>query len=148
MLLTHKDYYRILPVAKREIGMEEDAYRALLARLGAKEKAGKISASTLALKDLRAVYEEFLRLGFKPKHTNKAEDSNPESITPKQRHMIQRICQQLDLNDEQLSAFIKRTAKVDSVQFLNRSLASRVISGLERWETQRDKKPKGKGRAD
>lgn len=43
------------------------------------------------------------------------------------------------LDDTRLTGFVRRTAGVDAVRFLSRTQASAVISGLRRWERQRQK---------
>lgn len=42
------------------------------------------------------------------------------------------------LEDERLRSFVKRTAKVSSTRFLSRVQASKVITGLENWVTEKD----------
>ncbi len=62
-------YYQLLAVGKRELCMSDDAYRQLLARHGATDVEGRISATTLPLPTLSHVVDEMVRLGFRPKRT-------------------------------------------------------------------------------
>lgn len=57
--------YKLLQVGKRELGMEEDAYRALLARFGASDVDGRPSASTLGVPALEQVLEAMKTAGFR-----------------------------------------------------------------------------------
>lgn len=62
-------YYKILQVAKRELGMSEDAYRDVLADCGATEKNGKVSASTMTVPQLEQALSHLQSCGFKIKRT-------------------------------------------------------------------------------
>lgn len=62
----HRRLYTLLAVGKRDLAMSEDAYRALLARHGASERQGRISASTMTLASLEAALAELRSKGFKP----------------------------------------------------------------------------------
>lgn len=64
---TRKNYYAMFRVAKQQTGMDDDSYRALLARCGAQEKGGKVSATTMTMRQLEHALQEFKRCGFKPK---------------------------------------------------------------------------------
>lgn len=59
-------YYKLLQVGKRTLQMDDDAYRALLARHGAKTVDGHVSATTLHFGALVAAVEEMKRKGFRP----------------------------------------------------------------------------------
>lgn len=63
-------YYKLLAIGQRELCMDDDAYRQLLARHGATEVKGRISATTLPLPALSAVIDEMVRLGFKPRRNS------------------------------------------------------------------------------
>lgn len=58
-------------IGKKEIGMEDDSYRALLAR----HANGKISAADLSVDELKLVLDEMRLKGFKP-HPGKATTKN------------------------------------------------------------------------
>lgn len=63
-MLSRKKYYKLFQVAKQQLELDEDQYRALLYRCGATNKGGKISATTLSPNGLETVLQEFKRLGF------------------------------------------------------------------------------------
>jgi len=70
---THKRFYQLLAIANQELsrtlaGWSEDSYRTVLKQYGAKEKAGRISATTMTLAQLDEALKHFKRLGFVPKN--------------------------------------------------------------------------------
>lgn len=77
---------KIIHVARRELGMDDDTYRAMLA--GMPELAGVISTAQLAVPKLKLVLESLKQRGFRvrPKAKSKGKPHNfdtsmPESIT-------------------------------------------------------------------
>jgi phage gp16-like protein len=60
-------------IAKQQLGLDDDTYRALLARI-----AGVRSAKELTKRQVGAVLAEFERLGFQPKPANKAGRKAPK----------------------------------------------------------------------
>lgn len=58
--------YRLLVVGKRELHMEEDSYRALLARHGAGLIGDKHSATTMTIDGLKDALDEMRAKGFAP----------------------------------------------------------------------------------
>lgn len=64
----------------------------------------------------------------------------PDRPTPRQWAFIVDLAKargwDKGLDDPYLNAFIRRTVFVDSFRFLNRAQASRVITGLRRWQSQ------------
>lgn len=64
---TRQGLYQLLAVGKRELGWDEDLYRLWLEQQGAKAKDGRISATTLSMKQLFAALEDMRRKGFTPK---------------------------------------------------------------------------------
>lgn len=51
------------------------------------------------------------------------------------------------LSDSRLHAFVERTAKISNARFLNRTQASKVITGLEAWVRQNAEQQDGGGDA-
>lgn len=60
-------YYKLLAIGKKQVGIADDDYRALLARHGAREVDGEYSATTMDLAQLDNAVADLKRLGFKPK---------------------------------------------------------------------------------
>ncbi len=114
-------------VAKKQLAMEDDSYRALLVRM-----TGKRSSAECSDAQLDAILGEFKRLGFtgeKPK--------TPRSDKAYVR-MIYGIWKDLKpfLNDHSvraLQSFVKRQTDVDAPEFLSPEEANDVIEGLKAW---------------
>ena len=65
--VKRKRLYTLLAVAKKQLGLSEDEYRAILEGQGAKvDENGKVSASTLSLCELDETLKYLKRMGFKP----------------------------------------------------------------------------------
>jgi len=77
-----KRLYTLLRVGNSDLqqnlyGWDDEQYRELLQRCGAKEKNGKVSATTMTHAELNNAYTELKRLGFKPKQKNGADWRKP-----------------------------------------------------------------------
>jgi phage gp16-like protein len=60
--------YRLLAVARREVGMSEDDYRQMLTSYGARADAdGYVSATTMSLTDLERALAHMKHVGFRPR---------------------------------------------------------------------------------
>lgn len=59
--------YRLLEVGRRQLQMDEDTFRQLLARHGAKERNGHPSRHTMSVPELDAAVREMRHKGFKPR---------------------------------------------------------------------------------
>lgn len=60
-------YYKLLEVGKRQLQMDDEDFRTLLQRHGAKLVDGKPSRTTMAIGDLVAAVEEMKSKGFTPR---------------------------------------------------------------------------------
>ena len=74
-------------------GWDENCYRDLLARNGATEKDGKISASTMDLQQLELALREMKDLGFKPRRKG---SSNNDWRAPRIRKLNAMWCAMAD----------------------------------------------------
>ena len=130
-------YYKILQVAKRDLGMDEDAYRDILAEFGAKESGGKISASTLSIPQLVQVVEHFKSLGFKIKKPVTA--LSPARIRLQQINKCAAIWHQLYEADQMrvpyseasLSKFAYRLTKKNHIKWATPRELAEVIEALK-----------------
>jgi hypothetical protein len=131
-ITNKKEKLAIIHVAKKDVGITDEDYRALLS--GA---AGVTSAAELEYEcQFNAVMKAFENLGFK--NLKKRGASRPQWTdtwggTPDQRAKIEvmwRTCAR-NPTDKALCAFIKRIAHVDHPRFLNAALARKVIIALE-----------------
>lgn len=123
-------------LAKKQLALAEDSYRAILERITGLDSAGK-----MRLDQLDAVLREFARLGWRAKPAAK------RSAQPQIRmiHAVWAdICKLQGRGDEEaLRSFVRRQTKtedhpegVDSPNFLTAPLANRVLEGLKAWRAR------------
>jgi hypothetical protein len=133
-LANRKAKLSLIHIAKKSVGIDDEAYRSLL--FGA---AGISSAAELEYeRQFNAVMKAFENLGFKSsgreaKTRNRPQWTDEWGGTPSQRAKIEvmwRTCAR-NKSDRALRAFIKRIARVDHPRFLNVYLARKVIIALE-----------------
>jgi len=122
-------------IAKKELGMDDDAYRAMLMDVAHVE-----SASKLDFHGQHAVLHRMKELGWKPKSTkNKGRKSGKKKtqadkiracwITMHQQGIVH------DAGETALSRYIKRMThgKKQRPEFLDIQEASMIIESLKRW---------------
>ena len=123
-------------LAKKQLALAEESYRAILERITGLDSAGKMRVD-----QLDAVLREFARLGWRAKPATK------RSAQPQIRmiHAVWAdICKLQGRGDEAaLRAFVRRQTKtadhpdgVDSPNFLTAPLANRVLEGLKAWRAR------------
>lgn len=125
----------LIHTAKRELGMEDEDYRALLLRAG-----GVSSSRDLTLEGFDAVMAEFNRLGFtttKSKRKPKgAGGTAPNRPTPAQWRLMEDRARKVGyegLEDPRFIAWVKPRGKVENPRFLDMDGARRVIAALGNW---------------
>ncbi len=130
------DWIRIIHVARKKTGIDEDAYRGILAGAGAGSSKDIATADQFNL-----VMDAFKLLGFQYSHhandssENKqraTESRNPDYITFRQEYYIrglQRLAMRAK-DEKSLRAIIHRIGKVDDIAFLKKNKASAVILAL------------------
>jgi len=115
-----------LHIARKELALAEESYRAILLRV-----AGKSSASECTDEQLDAVLAEFKRLGWKPK------TKRPRSGVPHVRKIYALWAEMRPLltdgGDAALRSFVKRQTGMDSPEWLDAPQANKVIEGLKAW---------------
>jgi len=119
---------RLIHTGKKALGLDDDAYRAMLLRL-----TGQSSSKELDLEALEAVVEEMRRKGFKAEPR--------KSLAMPQQRKIAAMWAELyregavkDGSPRALDRFVKRVAGVDSVRFLVPGDANKVIEALKAWQ--------------
>jgi phage gp16-like protein len=121
-------------IAKKELGLDEATYRAVLVRVTGRESAGACGEA-----QLDAVLEEFKRLGWKPPEKRRPKSENP------QVRMIwalwAELCPSLrDGSAAALRSFCRRMTRVDDPEWLDGKQANLVIEALKAW-IERVQKP-------
>ena len=118
-------------VAKKQLGLDEDTYRAVLVRI-----TGKRSAGDMSERERMAVVEELRKRGFKPASKGKQQRLAGPFATKLQALWIAGwnlgIVQ--DASDTALLSFVKRQTGIDHTRFLRfADDAALAIEGLKSW---------------
>jgi len=130
---SHKSRMAIIHLAKKRLGLDEDAYRAILSG------AGVASARDIATDaQFDAVMGAFLRLGFVPSRhggLNKYHSSIPGApgmISRRQEYYIKGLWSLASRakDEKSLRRMVRRIGKVDDISFLSRRAASALILAL------------------
>lgn len=117
-------------IAKNDLGLDEDTYRAALWTIGRVK-----SAADLDFAGRRKLIEHFKSRGWKSRRSKKPRaGADPLAgkilalwLELRDRSMIQ------DASDAALKSFIKRQTGVEAVQWLNNRQAHLVIEALKGW---------------
>lgn len=122
-------------LAKKEMGLVDDDYRAILIRI-----AGRTSSKDCTIADLRAIVEELKRLGFQPRPARgrsggRASPKPADHPTARKARALWISLHQLGAIDnpseQALEAFARRQLGVERLQWANQSLAYKLIEALK-----------------
>jgi hypothetical protein len=128
---NQKSRLAVIHLAKKQLALDEEAYRAILSRAG-------VSSSKDIETDLQfnTVMEAFRKLGFKPYSRAGWRRNNvsgsPGMISRRQEYYVKGLWALASrARDEQsLRRMIRRIGKVDDISFLTRRSASALILAL------------------
>jgi hypothetical protein len=135
---AQRKWTQVLHVAKRECGLDDTAYRALLSGACGVESAGDITT----WKQYNAALAAFKNLGFRVKSKTSRETGlketdtetkrNPEWITAKQEYYIRGLWDLASRKKDaaSLRTMIRRIGGVEDIRFLKRVDAQKVILAL------------------
>ncbi|MCZ4273324.1 gp16 family protein [Maritalea porphyrae] len=119
-------------IAKKELRLDDDAYRDVLERI-----TGKRSAKGLSEKNLKLVVTEFKRLGWKPKVGNFQKSNKPYV---RMIHSLWRSCYNKGViqngSRQALRAFVKNRNGIADPDFLTFEQASPLIEALKEMEAR------------
>lgn len=127
-------------IARKELGLDDDTYRAVLERLTGQRSAKGLSDAKLAI-----VLDEFKAKGWKPKVVaGAAPASAPKSGRRPADHPVARKARAMwislhqlgvvqDPSESALEAFAKRQLKVDALQWADQRQGFRLIEALKAW---------------
>lgn len=126
----------LIHVARRELSMADEDYRALLLRVAGVEHANDLTPS-----GFEAVMEEFKRLGFRHRPSQRrpkgaGRGSAPNRPTPAQWRLMEDRARQVGfggLDDPRFVAWAKPRGKAEHPRFLDMTSAQRVIAALGNW---------------
>jgi len=133
-LTNRKVKLSLIHIAKDDVGLTDDAYRALLGGAAGVNSAAKIEFEY----QFNDIMKAFEKLGFKSTPRYGGKKIRPQWAdqwggTGDQRAKIEVMWKSLARNksEKALRAFIKRIAHVDHPRFLTTELARKVILALE-----------------
>lgn len=128
-------WIKLIHVAKNKVGIDDDAYHAILGSVG-------VTSSTQITSEAQfnAVMASFKALGFtydtskqrtKPRHRITS-TGQPGYVTKRQEYYIRGLWDLASRakDEKSLKGIINRIAKVDDISFLTRSQATAVIQAL------------------
>jgi len=147
-LNTRQSLIRLIHVAKRDLALDDDTYRAMLIAA-----TGKDSSAGLSVPQLERVLAHMKKSGFMVRHktpANRPRDSRhpPSGLSRNiaqdaQSKKIRALWLSLhdmgavrDCSEAALSAYVRRIAHVDALQWLDTDQASHVIETLKKWQTR------------
>lgn len=126
-----KSRIRLIHTAKRELGLDDDAYRDLLAR-----ETGQRSAKDLDLDQLGAVVEALRRAGFRAK-------PRVSTLKEPQHRLVAALWRELhqagavaDGSARALSAFVRRQTGIERLEWLPSAEAAKVVEALKAWRAR------------
>lgn len=130
---------RLIHVGKRELGLDDEIYRALL--MGSVQKD---STSAMSVPELERVLERMKRSGFKVRVKSarppaQSRPGRPLAQYPEARKVraLWLFLHQLGVvknpSEEALAAYVKRIAKVDALQWTNGNQTEALIETLKKW---------------
>ncbi|MFL1552480.1 gp16 family protein [Pseudomonas sp. D47] len=114
-------------IAKSQLGLDDDTYRALLARV-----AGVRSAKDLSPRQIGAVIAEFVRLGWMPKVARKATRVAPNPATERRKLVgkIEAFLAEANRPWEYADALALRMFKVERVEWCDFDQLRSMIAAL------------------
>lgn len=134
MIMTRQKLLQLIHVAKRDLAMPDDSYRAIVRQIG-----GKDSAADLSDRDLDKLLKHLKRCGFKVR----AKGSQRPLALDGQSSAIRAIWLQLadmgvvrDRSEKALGKYVHRMTGVDALQWLSIEQASAVIEQLKKWQSR------------
>lgn len=125
------NHYALINIAKRDLAMDEDTYRAVLLRAG-----GTPSLRAMSERQKIAVFDEMKRLGFKP--GSKGIQKPLEGKYAKKLQALWIAGWNLGIvrhkSDTALSEFVHGQTYVDAVRFVHYADdATKTIEGIKGW---------------
>ena len=140
--LTRPKLIQLIHIAKSQLHLDDDTYRASLIRITSKN-----STKAMTIPELNKVLDDFKTKGFKvaPQKAGKlkkADDDQSKLI----RHLwlsLHALGEVRDPRESALANYVKRQTGVQFLQWLTMSQASTVIESLKKWE-MRILKPRAK----
>lgn len=126
---------KLIHVARRELRMDDDTYRLMLA--GMKGLAGATSTADLSVPNLLRVLEQLKQKGFKVRPNKKAKRPLADDEQSKKIRALWLTLHDMgavrDPSEGALAKYVLRMTKVAALQWLTAAQASQVIENLKQW---------------
>lgn len=134
---------KLIHVGRRELGMDDESYRAMLSNIPRLE--GATSSKDLSVPNLKVVLEVLKSKGFKVvPNPKKATKTTPKTVKKMaddaQSKLIRHLWLELhnkgavrDPSETALTRFVANRVQVEALQWLSTAQASRVIEHLKKW---------------
>jgi phage gp16-like protein len=123
-------------IAKKQLGLDDDAYHAIVARHG----DGKISCRDLTIPQMNAVLREFISKGWTPKPPKSKGTANRKLATGPEIEKIRALwlwMHQLgivrDPSESALASYARRMAGIDDLHWADGWRCHRLIETLKKW---------------
>lgn len=129
-------------VAKKQLAMNDDDYRAVLERV-----TGKTSSRDLPIAKLNDVLNEMKSLGFKTTTATKRIGTRKLADDPQAKKIramwitLRDMGELKDPSEAALLSFVKRMTKVSAFEWLDSKQADTVIDALRGWITRKGGDP-------
>lgn len=127
--------YTKLAIARKELNLDDDSYRAILVRVG-----GHYSAKDMSVGQIEAVLKEFVRLGWKPKLAT-GKRRTPDGAKAYVRKIYALWSDMGTMlacggSVEALRTHVEKQTGVSAPEFLTVEQAVQVIEGLKAWRAR------------
>ena len=116
---------KLLHVARSKTCMDEETYRALLSRFGAKSSKDKVLQPAHYFEMMKV----FAQMGFVPA----AKPATPAGGSRGQVREIERLCRQHQVDEHRFRGILKHVTGRDALKWCDRRDLSKLIQALRRW---------------
>ena len=129
---------KVIHVAKRQLGFDDDVYRSVLKIHGGVESAKQLDAA-----GFDRVMTYFKRQGFRSTWSTRNFGDRPGMASPRQIKLIRDLWRQFTGQDDEtaLNHWLERSFKVSALRFLPAQDAQKAITGLKHMSARRPKGP-------
>lgn len=124
---------RLIHVAKRDLGLDDDAYQAILQA----QAEGKTSSADCSIEELEAVLKHMRRSGFRVRHTKPVKSRKLDTSAEAQKVralwlLLHQIGEVRDPSEKALASYVKRIAKVEDLHWAGANIHV-LIETLKKW---------------
>lgn len=119
---------RLIHVAKRDLGLDDETYRALLTNC-----VNKDSTRAMTVPELERVMARMKQCGFRVKRTIALADDDQSKKIRALWLSLHAAGAVRDSSEFALASFVRRQTGVAALQWLDTAQASKVIESLKQW---------------